>query len=55
MDNNVTILKSLKNTLASDSNSLSAVMFDAKEMINNETMELVNKPVWNKEDVENGK
>lgn len=54
MDNNVTILKSLKNTLASDSNSLSAVMFDAKEMINNETMELVNKPVWDKEDVEKG-
>ena len=54
MDNNITILKSLKNSLVTNSGSLTDIIFDSKEMINNETMSLMSKPVWNKEDVEKG-
>ena len=54
MDNNITMLTSLKNKLVTNSDSLTNIIFDSKEMINNETMSLMSKPVWNKEDVEKG-
>ena len=43
MDNNITILKSLKNSLVTNSGSLTDIIFDSKEIINNETMSLMSR------------